>query len=1550
MAGGSKKKKKPAASAARGFATTSIASKPRADPVDNANAAANTATATQGKDIPPATQSASAKQNTPANDTGKAPSGDKANAEATLSPEEFERQLEESELQLLVEKHAQKARRDVQRQVTRLETDRRILRGQAESVNSKKWLPDDLMDQVLDLIQSESRFAASNSGSETSSGGKLLPEEDLTIKLWTLRQTLEAAGFSSVKVESVLKHVLDIFTQIGAGSRDSIWGLEEALEWLARESSIEELPDYVKRVPDKSVNDAPDTPLISGTSTPSLLEEISSPKKKGKPGKGQLSKADLPKQLIIKFEGDIEPDDLVPMYLEAKEELFALQRPLQVDLPKNRLRNEAQPVVVLSEAQELEIAKLLGKIDQIENDVLFEKKLAEMQWRSKKIILEREYSEAVKRAVEEERAKAKAEREAAAAAIAQDDDFAKSSNIADESDDEVSMEAKRIAAEVLAQDSSDDDAIADLFASLPVSEVDPDTGKSNTVVNNSNGPKIFIRDFGTWSGISPVRALEEACRARDSSVHISYRLVSEASFANRHLVSISWTKPQEVPQLASTPEIEFAMIPTRFVFKMHTISTPDTKQSEAYIATAALFFIFGASGKEEKVAMRLPPAWRDLWSEFAEAKKNEADALDRDAIKNLRDLVRKRRDQELEDGVVLQGAFRGRAAGRNAADSGENSGTERINRGVNSPEYYRKIWHEKSSTPKYQAMLQSRMQLPMWGFRQQVLEAVDREQVVIVCGETGCGKSTQVPSFLLEHQLAQGKACKIYCTEPRRISAISLARRVSEELGENHNDLGTPRSLVGFSIRLEANTSKETRLVFATTGIVMRMLEGSNDLREITHLVLDEVHERSIDSDFLLIVLKKLLARRKDLKVILMSATVDAERFSKYLGGAPVLNVPGRTFPVQVKYLEDAIESTGYSHDSQVHEKFIDLDDDLADEVVETSSKSELLKSLNGYSNRTRNTIALMDEYQIPFELIIQLITQIATSPLYIKYSQAILVFLPGIAEIRTLNDMLLGDKAFAQNWLIYPLHSTIASEEQEAAFLIPPPGHRKIVLATNIAETGITIPDVTCVIDTGKHREMRFDERRQLSRLADTFISRANAKQRRGRAGRVQDGLCFHLFTKYRHDKILSDQQTPEMLRLSLQDLAIRVKICKIGEIQETLGQALDPPSEKNIRRAIDALVDVRALTPSEDLTPLGIQLARLPLDVFLGKLVLMGTVFKCLDMAITVAAILSSKSPFIAPFGQRAAADTVRMGFRRGDSDLLTVYNAYLAWKRVCQSAVSASGGGEFQFCRKNFLSVQTLANVEDLKGQLIVSLVDSGFLPLTDEERRNLNWLRHSSGGRGGRRRQQAFFDLPQRVNLNSDVDVISQSVIAWSFYPRLLVRDTQGGGNGLRNIGNNKTIRLHPSSVNRGHNELQWLSYYNILQSKSLYNAHDTTAVESFPIALLCGEARCDMFSGVMTLDGNRARFAIPDWKTMLVIKVLRCRLRELLSRSFKAPGKQPTKQHQKWLELWQRIFTQDFGPGSSGNGGSGTGSASDTAAASAASIAIVAGNGASVSHK
>ena len=326
---------------------------------------------------------------------------------------------------------------------------------------------------------------------------------------------------------------------------------------------------------------------------------------------------------------------------------------------------------------------------------------------------------------------------------------------------------------------------------------------------------------------------------------------------------------------------------------------------------------------------------------------------------------------------------------------------------------------------------------------------------------------------------------------------------MSEELGERKGDIEASRSLVGYAIRLESHVSPVTRCVYATTGIVMRMLERSSDLREITHLVLDEVHERSLDSDFLLIVLRQVMARRPSLKVVLMSATVNAQRFSHYLGGAPILNVPGRIYPVEALYLEDAIEVSKYTVNADTDKPEESSGDDDSTEI--SVKHKGPVYGIKGYSAATCDTLFKLDKYRIAYDLIVRLLETITTSQRFADYSKAILIFLPGIAEIRRLNDLLAGHPIFRIGWYIYVLHSSIAMEEQEQAFSLPPEGVRKIVLSTNIAETGVTIPDITCVIDTGKHREMRFDERRQLSRLIETFISRANAKQRRGRAGRVQ-------------------------------------------------------------------------------------------------------------------------------------------------------------------------------------------------------------------------------------------------------------------------------------------------------------------------------------------------------------------------------------------------------------------------------------------------------------
>ena len=922
---------------------------------------------------------------------------------------------------------------------------------------------------------------------------------------------------------------------------------------------------------------------------------------------------------------------------------------------------------------------------------------------------------------------------------------------------------------------------------------------------------------------------------------------------------------------------------------MISAACPDATQSEAYISTLALFTVFASSPKEEKTYLRLPAIWREFWTELLLCKKEQDDAKDREVLRELGGMIDEY-DRQIEEGSNPSISLKPSKHSVTEPGVSKPPGLP----AVVVPEEIKSSWSSKASTTSYQNSLASRMTLPIWNYRDELLDAIKQHQTVIVCGETGCGKSTQVPAFILERELSSGRSCKVYCTEPRRISAISLARRVSEELGEGKGDLGTSRSFVGYAIRLESQVTAETRLVYATTGIVMRMLERSNDLGDISHLVLDEVHERSIDSDFLLIVLRKLLVRRPDMKVVLMSATVDAQRFSDYLDQAPILNVPGRTFPVDTKYLEDAIELTNFNESARYRDAG-ETEDDDEEIFIEESSKATLSgDNIKHYSANTRNALLKFDEYRLNYDLLLRLLETVATNDDYVEYSKAVLVFLPGIAEIKRLNDMLVGHSLFANGWYVYALHSTIATEEQERAFLVPAPGYRKIVLATNIAETGITIPDITCVIDTGKHKEMRFDERRQLSRLIEVFISRANAKQRRGRAGRVRKGLCFHLFTKYRYDNTLAEQQTPEMLRLSLQDLVLRIKIYRLGSVEQTLSEALDPPSAKNIRRAIDSLVDVKALTNMEELTPLGRQLARLPLDVFLGKLVLLGTIFGCLDAALTIAAILSSKSPFSATMESRSQANAARLAFRKGDSDLLTVYNAYCAWRRICTSSAIS----EHQFCRKNFLNPRTLSNIEDLKAQLAASLADAGFLGLDDAEKASL-----SKPGSYSRRR--IFVGIPARYDTN-DYDLMLNTVIACSFYPHLLKRE----GKGWRNIASNQSVSLHPTSVNKGMLKAsKWLSFYHVMQSSSKsYHAYETSPVEDFAVALICGEAEFRMYAGVMIIDGNRIRFSIDDWKTLIAIKLLRTQLRHIIDQSFRYPGRNLSQDQRSWLDIWQDIVS------------------------------------------
>ncbi|GIJ98894.1 hypothetical protein Aspvir_001016 [Aspergillus viridinutans] len=1446
MPSNNKRKKKPASNPARGFATVSIPSKPKS--VDSTTPASTVDSRSVTESDRP----------TPAEPSQPPSEKREPSSLQNYSPEELEKHLENAELQLLVEKLAAKCKNDAARQVTKLETERRVLRQQAVSLSLLEWLPKEAQGLILSLAEAEEREISPPSSLKKSSS-----EEELYMRLWTLRETLMRLGFPEVKVEEALKHVLLYLPGTSTSSnRDVVPNLDESLDWLAMHCLPAELPSYTQSSAQTRNESERLVSFISESqpteSSPSKATNVDNKPKKSRNVKMVTPVASSP----YDSDSSLDPDTLLPKFLELQTKLYDL-RPELFDQPKKGKKSSREQANATTEDHQ--VARLQRKLASIENDVLFDRDEAEYRWREKLDDLRREAAFS-RRVARDEGNCAPVEPEV-------------------RKPDETSTEAESSAG--LMDDGGDTaDLLGDMF------ETEEPILETGIITAELKKASITMRDFGKWTGLSPRRVLEETCKSRDTGCTVTYKDFSPSSHTNRKAVEVRWSKPGDVPFPLEVDMVTHKSNSYTTFVSMESIATSTSQQAEAFVSTIALFILFPQSSKEGKAYLRLPAVWRDLWTELADVKKLQEEEVDKKVVKGLRTLIQENQGT-FEDDVVLSDNFRRRNGAAGKAESPGRVGA----RVQESDEQLKRIWAEKSSTPSFQHMVQGRMNLPIWEFKDEILNTLDTHRAVIICSETGSGKSTQIPSFILEHELKQGRPCKIYVTEPRRISAISLARRVSEELGESKADVGTARSLIGFAVRLESKVSQSTRLVFATTGVVVRMLERPDDFQDISHVVLDEVHERSIDSDFLLIVLRRLMQKRPDLKLILMSATLEAQRFSSYLGGVPVLNIPGRTFPVEMKFLEDAIELTNYRLLENEANTMLDENvDDTPSENGEGDTAGGLLAALEGYSKQTRETVLSFDEYRLDYQLIKKLLVKLASAPEMAPYSRAILVFMPGMAEIRRLNDEILSDPIFQTGWIVHALHSSIASEDQEKAFVVPPEGMRKIVIATNIAETGITIPDITAVIDAGKEKTMRFDERRQLSRLVETFISRANAKQRRGRAGRVQSGICFHLFTKHRHDKLLAEQQTPEMLRLSLQDLVLRVKICKLGEVEQTLLEALDPPSSKNIRRAIDSLKEVKALTNSESLTPLGMQLAKLPLDVFLGKLIIHGVFFKCLDACISIAAILSSKSPFVNTMGSNNQKDLARLSFKKGDSDLLTVYNAYCAWKRTR----STPGANEYAFCRKNFLGSQTLLNIEDIKMQLIVSLADAGLLTLDPTQKTLLNRAR--SGGR-----QRQFFTIPEDYDTNSSNDVVVNSVIAWSFYPKLLTRE----GKGWRNVANNQSVTLHPTSVNKHADaSLKWLSYYHIMQARNRnYNAFETNAVDDFAIALLCGEAEFKMYAGIVSIDANRIRFAVRDWKAMLALKILSARIREILAGTVRDSQKMLSYKQQQWVGIWQQIFSQ-----------------------------------------
>ncbi|CAD2220542.1 ATP-dependent RNA helicase DHX57 [Angomonas deanei] len=544
-------------------------------------------------------------------------------------------------------------------------------------------------------------------------------------------------------------------------------------------------------------------------------------------------------------------------------------------------------------------------------------------------------------------------------------------------------------------------------------------------------------------------------------------------------------------------------------------------------------------------------------------------------------------------------------------------------------------WEKLKTTGSLRA---SREGLPAYLVREQLRSALKEHNIVVIGGETGSGKTTQIPQYLYEFMCEEGRGsvANIVCTQPRRLAATSVALRVAEERDE------TVGGSVGYTIRLESCTSKRTQLTYCTTGIVLRRLQTDKFLGNVSHVVVDEIHERGVDTDFLLILLKDLVQRRPDLKVVLMSATMDSQLFSRYFGGAPTISIQGRTFPVNVMHLEQIIPAVHYfvedgspyakrsqtgeaarRRNTRKNQHVLDFDD-VEDDLDQANQQKQLAKKINA-SAQTLDTISHMDLDVINYELIEAVVLYIDTT---LRIEGAVLIFLPGMAEIQKCVDQLKSSEKLSRTCCFYNLHSTLGSSEQQGVFKRPPKGKRKIIVGTNIMETSITIDDAVFVIDSGKAKENRYNARKSLSELVTVSVSKANCKQRQGRAGRVREGYCFRLFTEAQFDSF-DDHQLCEMHRVPLESLILQIYALRLGDEVEYLQKALSPPEEKAINSSVRVLKTLGALTAEKRLTSLGLHLANLPLDVRVGKMIIHGALLQCIDPVLTVAACLSTRSP---------------------------------------------------------------------------------------------------------------------------------------------------------------------------------------------------------------------------------------------------------------------------------------------------------------------------------
>jgi ATP-dependent helicase HrpA len=524
--------------------------------------------------------------------------------------------------------------------------------------------------------------------------------------------------------------------------------------------------------------------------------------------------------------------------------------------------------------------------------------------------------------------------------------------------------------------------------------------------------------------------------------------------------------------------------------------------------------------------------------------------------------------------------------------------------------------------------------LPICARREEIVAALRGHQVVVVAGETGSGKTTQLPKMCLDAGLAERG--RIGCTQPRRVAALSVSRRVAEELGV------TWGREVGCKMRFNDDTGRDTRIKFMTDGILLAEVQSDPMLRAYSAIILDEAHERSLNIDFLLGYLQGLLKRRTDLKLIITSATIDTEAFSQAFGGAPIIEVSGRLWPVEIRYAP--IES---------HAK----DDDEGE-----------LDHIEAAARATEDALIESD-------------------------SGDVLVFMPTERDIRETRELLEG--SLGAGIEVIGLFGRMPAAEQQRIFA--PGSRRRVIVATNIAETSLTLPRIRYVVDAGLSRMSRYNPRTRTKRLPVEDISQSSANQRTGRAGRVQDGICIRLYDQDDFEKRPRFTQ-PEIQRANLAEVILRMKAFRLGDI-ETF-PFLNPPHAAAIRAGYTLLHELGALNDTNDLTPLGHELARLPIDPTLGRMLLQARQERALPEMLIIAAGLSVPDPRERPEEQKEAAAAAHRVFADPDSDFLSLLNI---WRAAPDAEAKGGGNALRRFCKANFLSQSRMREWRDIYRQL-------------------------------------------------------------------------------------------------------------------------------------------------------------------------------------------------------------------------------------------------------